>query len=124
MWYRLVLIALICALVVPRMAWETHLAGHEAMSTAAVVHSHHSDHMHEQDADQPAPDRTAAHEDEADGGIRHDHTPMHAVSTAMLPDDVPVLATWFAPTEMLFDLTSTARACAHTECLVRPPRAA
>ena len=79
----LALVLLVSALVVPRAAWGAHMSGHEDLSSAGAVHSHH----HEHSAGDAEPDE----QDDAPGDLTHDHKPAFAIGGDIpLPEISPV----------------------------------
>ena len=124
MFARFALLLLVCALVVPKAAWGAHLAGHEQMTSASAVHTHHADHAHEHADDSAAADEHGADGTSPDEGLTHDHSPSLSMATAMLTPDDPQLSSWFAPTDLRFARSFAAAALSRPESLLRPPRAA
>jgi hypothetical protein len=128
MFSRLALLLLVCALVVPKVAWGAHLAGHEQMAANASVHTHHGNHAHEHAAEE-ADDQTSADEQATKGvgpdqGLTHDHSPSLSLAAATLSSDYLRLSSWFARAELRFDRSFESDALSRPESLLRPPRAA
>jgi hypothetical protein len=120
---RLAFALLLIALVFPRTAWSAHLAGHDQLSSAASVHTHHHDHTHEHASDATQDDVTPNHSD-ADAGFTHDHGPSFSLAAALaLPDgyDTP---TSLAPADLVYERTGVLGALSHPDSLLRPPRTA
>ncbi len=119
-----ILIMLVSALVVPRAAWGAHLSGHDDLSTAGAMHSHHEDGTHEYDSSpSSAGDSSMVADDEQDNGLTHDHSPSFAVSGAVvLPDSavLPDLHVLAASTE---SMERSGTSLSHPDSLLRPPRA-
>lgn len=81
------LVLLVSALVVPRAAWGAHLSGHEDLSSAGAVHSHHDNHAHEHSAGDAERDE----QNDAPGDLMHDHKPAFAIGGDIpLPEISPV----------------------------------
>lgn len=84
----LALLCLILSLLAPRLAWAAHFSGHEALSSATMAHSHHSDAgQHTHSADSAGAEQGA--KDQGSGGdFTHSHPPAFALAfVAMLPGD-------------------------------------
>lgn len=120
------LILLISALVVPRAAWGAHLSGHDDLSTAGAVHSHHGDdsheHEHETGKNLVGDSSPGAGSDGEQDNLTHDHSPSFAVSGAIvLPDDavLPALNVVAASTE---SMERSGTSLSHPDSLLRPPR--
>jgi hypothetical protein len=119
---------LLCTLIVPRASWSEHAAGHEELSSANVVHTHHGSHVHEHENEHEDADLVA---NEADGdpsedqdGLTHEHSPSIALGSAlMLPAEIELMAV---------DLVRSRHLVAkyggvplpRPESLLRPPRTA
>ncbi len=119
----LTLIVLVSALIVPRAAWGAHLSGHDDLSTAGAVHSHHDDDSHDHDSNQLSADVSSVTGDGEQDGLTHDHSPSFAVSGAIvLPDDavLPALSVVAASTERT---ERSGSSLSHLASLLRPPRA-
>lgn len=115
----LALVLLASALVVPRAAWGAHLSGHEELSSAGAVHSHHDDRAHEHSA----AGEDGTEQDNAPDDLTHDHKPAFAVGGDMpLPEISPVSAVIGARSpEGLTELHL--RVLSRPDSLLRPPRA-
>lgn len=118
-----ILAMLICALIVPRVAWGAHEAGHDQPAAAPIEHVHHGDHSHEVVGD--AEEDGTAHDDEQDGGLVHDHLPAEVLSAIANVDNgigadaPPIFASLPQP-----DLSGSGSPAAAPDSLLRPPRAA
>ncbi|MCL6250450.1 hypothetical protein M3P36_05245 [Altererythrobacter sp. KTW20L] len=77
---RLSLFLLLCALIVPRTAWDAHLVGHEELAVSGAVHTHHSEHAHEHD--DSSGKHALADAQDGDGSLTHDHSPSFALASA------------------------------------------
>jgi hypothetical protein len=119
----LILILLVSALIVPRAAWGAHLSGHDDLSAAGAVHSHHGDDSHDHDSNQLSADASSVTGDGEQDGLTHDHSPSFAVSGAiMLPCDAVLhaLSVVVASTE---NMERSGTSLSHPDSLLRPPRA-
>lgn len=115
----LALVLLVSALVVPRAAWGAHLSGHDDLSSAGAVHSHHGDHSHEDEAI----DSDAGEHDDGPVDLTHDHRSALAIAGDIpLPEAAPVgAATATQSTEGITELHL--RVLSRPDSLLRPPRA-
>jgi hypothetical protein len=119
---RLLFLALLCSLVVPRVAWSAHVAGHEVLTTAGAVHTHHGDHTHEHDAESSTEhDPVSDTENESDG-LTHEHEPAFALGSAVIIPDAVSLTVWPASSEVQVSRESVGRNRKHPDSLLRPPR--
>lgn len=118
-----ILAMLICALIVPRVAWGAHEAGHDQPATAMVEHIHHGDHSHEVVAD--AEGDGTAHDDEREGGLVHDHLPAEVLSAiADLDNGIGAEAPAIFASIPQPELSGSGSPAAAPNSLLRPPRAA
>jgi len=129
-WYRLTmyrilaLVLLVSALVAPRAVWGAHLSGHDDLSAAGAVHSHHGDHTHEPDGDKLSVDESSEIVSGEEDGLTHDHQPTFAIAGAMvLPEEavLPALAVADA-SNVAFERLGAS--LSRPESLLRPPRVA
>jgi hypothetical protein len=116
---RLLFLALLCSLIVPRAAWGAHLAGHEELSVAGAAHSHHGDHVHEHGVEKSA-DREAVWDE--DGAPTHEHSPALALCSAVVLPDSVTLPVWPLSGEVQIERKSVGERLRHPESLLRPPR--
>lgn len=124
MFARFALLLLVCALVVPNAAWGGHLAGHDQISSASSVHTHHADHAHEQTSERATQDDNGFGTPAPEKGLTHDHTPSLSLATALLVPDDTQPAFPFVSSELRFARSFAADALSRPESLLRPPRAA
>lgn len=118
------LLLLACALIVPRAAWSSHLSGHEELSSATTVHTHHGDHAHEHgDADNGESELT---EDPANGAgdLTHEHGPSFALGSAVVLPDVASVSVWPRSVEPRGELDLGGGPLQSPDSLLRPPRTA
>ena len=126
---------LLCSLVVPRAAWGAHETGHEELSSASVVHTHHGSHIHEHspahaDAHADARDFADVRENlaENDGGVSpegltHEHGPSAPSTSALLPSGID-LSTMKGADRQHIVANYGGVPLQHPESLLRPPRMA
>jgi hypothetical protein len=121
---RLLFLALLCSLVVPRTAWGAHMAGHAELSVAGAVHTHHGDHAHEHDVGDSAEHDGALDSEGGKDGLTHEHSPAFALGSAVvLPDSVSV-PSWPLSAEAQAERESVGKHLRHSDSLLRPPRTA
>jgi hypothetical protein len=119
---RLLFLALLCSLVLPRVAWSAHVAGHEVLATASAVHTHHGGHAHEHAAESSAEyDPVSDAENESDG-LTHEHEPAFALGTAVILPDAVSLPARSISSEPEAVRESCGRNLKHPDSLLRPPR--
>jgi hypothetical protein len=121
---RLLFLALLCSLVVPRAAWGAHLAGHGDLSVAAAVHTHHADHAHEHDGKNPAEHDDALGGEDGDDGLTHEHSPAFAVGSGEVPPELITLSDWPLSAEDQVERETAGEHLRHPDSLLRPPRTA
>ena len=118
------LLLMICALLMPRMAWGAHMAGHDDLLTASAAHTHHDGHSHETASDHELAGAALADPDTGDG-FTHDHQAAQALVTAVvLPDAVD--APGFRPQDgaARYARLPSHAPPTHADSLLRPPRLA
>jgi hypothetical protein len=121
---RLLFLALLCSLVVPRAAWDAHMAGHDELTVAGAVHTHHGDYAHEHEVEDSAePDGVLDGEDDTDG-LTHEHSSAFALGSAVVLPDSVTLASLPQSAEPQVERGSAGRHFRHPESLLRPPRTA
>lgn len=120
----LALMLLVCALIVPRTAWDAHLAGHESQPSISAVHTHHADIVHEHSGPETGDRDASVDTDSDEDGLTHEHSPSLALSSAMTLPDVGVLPPWRQISVTPFDREHDAGPQRNPESLLRPPRAA
>jgi hypothetical protein len=120
----LAFLLLLCALVVPRVAWSAHLAGHDELASVASVHTHHGDHVHDHGyEDAPVADHNSG--DDASGeGLTHEHSPSLSVVAALLAPETASIGGQIAPTLVQTNWTNAPAADSRPDSILRPPRAA
>lgn len=119
------LLLLVCALLVPRVAWGAHEAGHEQIAGADAVHVHHGDHSHHMDAHNHGHGSADLAIDLDDGKLVHDHVAADVLSAAAHIDDAAKLdGVWHATSIQLLELRSSGAPAAPPSSLLRPPRTA
>jgi hypothetical protein len=114
---------LICALIVPRVAWGAHEAGHDQPMASMVEHVHHDGHSHQVIVD--SDDQDLVQHDDRDGGLVHDHLPADVLS-AMADVDAGQVAgkALFFASQHLLDRNRIGHPSAAPDSLLRPPRTA
>jgi hypothetical protein len=121
--FRLMFFALLCSLVVPRAAWGAHLAGHEELSVAGSVHTHHADHAHEHAKDSTG-HNTALDCEDGNDGLTHEHSPSFALGSADFLSDSLSMLVWPLASEAQVARERNGVHLRHPESLLRPPRTA
>lgn len=122
--FRLAILSmLICALIVPRVAWGAHEAGHDQPMASMVEHVHHDGHSHEVIVE--SDDQNLVQHDDRESGFVHDHLPADVLS-AMADLDAGHVAdgTLFFASQHLLDRHRIGHPSAAPDSLLRPPRAA
>lgn len=115
---------LLCTLVVPRAAWSAHEAGHEELSSAIVVHTHHGDHVHEREDADTGVDEAGEDAGDNAGGLTHEHSPSIALGAALILPDEIALST-IIPVRSSHDFARYGGVpLLRPESLLRPPRTA
>lgn len=122
---RLLFLTLLCALVIPRVAWGAHVSGHDAPIATAVAHVHHGDHSHALDDSQPV---DVAHEPTASDdreGLAHNHVPADVLSAMADAGNAGEVAPMpFPDASHLLDRRSDGAPAQAPHSLLRPPRTA
>lgn len=121
---RLMFLALLCALIIPRVAWGAHMSGQDQALPATVSHVHHDDHAHPV-AD---PDVKGSQEDvepERHGGLAHNHLPADVLSAMGDVNADPYETAWFYGASLhSLDRRSDRTPAQAPDSLLRPPRTA
>lgn len=121
---RMMFLALLCALIIPRVAWGAHMSGHDQSLPASVSHVHHDDHTHIA-ADS---DEKGSQEDgkmERHGGLAHNHLPADVLS--MMGDgnaDTYNTGWFYGGSSYSLDRRSERPPAQAPKSLLRPPRTA
>lgn len=121
---RLLFLALLCSLIVPRAAWGAHLAGHEELSVAGAVHTHPGDHAHEHEVEASAEHDGALDSEDGNDGLTHEHSPAFALGSAVVLPDSVSLTSCSLGAEAQVERESVGRHLRHPDSLLRPPRTA
>lgn len=131
MFTRFAFMLLLCALVVPKVAWGAHLGGHEQLATAGAVHTHHAQHVHEDDgnATADAGPEAGVVSDKASSsggekGLTHDHGPSLTLTAGVLLPQAPELSAWRVADRPIMGRSLPVDALSRPDSLLRPPRAA
>lgn len=113
---------LVCALIVPRVAWGAHEAGHDQPVAAMTKHAHHEGHSHEVFVD--VDDKHLTQGGDRDGGLIHDHVTADVLS-AMAVSDVGTDTgdAFLYASQHLIDRHRSGEPAATPDSLLRPPRA-
>jgi hypothetical protein len=121
---RLLFLVLLCSLVMPRAAWGAHLTGHQELSVAGAVHTHHGNHAHEHDVPDSVEHNGALDGEGGEDGLTHDHSTAFAVGSAVVLPDPVTLSSWQLPVEAKVARERNGKHLRHPESLLRPPRTA
>jgi hypothetical protein len=119
---RLLFLALLCSLVVPRVAWSAHVAGHEVLATSNAVHTHHGDHAHEHGAESSAEHDPVRDAENGRDSLTHEHEPAFALGTAVILPEAISLPARSISSEAQVGRESDGRNRKHPDSLLRPPR--
>lgn len=116
--------ALLCALIIPRVAWAAHISGDDQSRPASVSHVHHDDHSHVV----VDPEDGGSHDDDKrddHGGLAHNHLPADVLS-AMGEAAVGLhdIRSSYARTMHLLDRRGDRPPTEARDSLLRPPRTA
>ncbi len=115
------LLLLVCALIVPRAAWSAHLSGHEVLSSASVVHTHHGDHAHEH-SDADTAKSEARGNPGGDADLTHEHSPSFALGSAVVLPDVASESVWPRSVDLRGEFDTGGGPLQSPESILRPPR--
>jgi len=122
---RLLFIALIFSLVVPRVAWGAHISEHEEAIGSVATHVHHDDHSHTaspDEASEHAHDSSASDEPE---GFAHNHLPVDVLSVMAEVDSSSFgISAPFSDSSHSLDRRSDEAPTKAPDSLLRPPRTA
>lgn len=121
---RLMFLALLCALLIPRVAWAAHISADDQSRPASVSHVHHDGHshvvVHSEDDGSREGDSPDSH-----GGLAHNHLPADVLSVMGQGDpglqDVEIS---FARSTHSLDRRSDRPPTEAPDSLLRPPRTA
>ncbi len=119
----LALLLLVSALIVPRAAWDAHEAGHESLSSANAVHTHHDGYAHEHDGAQ-TDDGQGIDSGESDSGLTHEHGPSFAQASAIVLPNADTLPILRLSKYVYVERASGSAPLHHPDSLLRPPRTA
>jgi len=120
---HLALILIICALIVPRVMWGAHEAGHDQPVIAMVEHVHHDGHTHEVAVDDHGDELPG--DGDHDGKVAHNHQAADVLSSIASIDGHHTSESQLAFAALhLLDRGRTIAPAAHPDSLLRPPRAA
>ena len=118
------LLLLACALIVPRAAWSAHLSGHEELSSASVVHTHHGDHAHEHGEANTAKGEAPGEPATDTRDLTHEHSPSFALGSAVVLPDVASLSVCLRSVDLHGELDPGGGPLQSPDSLLRPPRTA
>lgn len=117
------LLMLVCALIVPRLAWGAHEAGHDQSVDSITQHVHHDGHSHEVVVDVENVHLTNG--DNGEGGLLHNHLPADVLSVMAGSNAADDTGNAFLFASLhLIDRHRTGQPSVAPDSLLRPPRAA